>query len=80
MCREGKFLGGIFHNNGELHEFLSIVEESIMTKKLKKRLQKIILGTVLFIIAIVCNSIIPFVAETVLGLILFLIAYFVIGG
>ena len=51
-----------------------------MTKKLKKRLKKIILGTVLFIIAIVCNSFIPFVAETVLGLILFLIAYFVIGG
>lgn len=51
-----------------------------MTKKLKKRLKKIILGTVLFIIAIVCNSFIPFVAETVLGLILFLTAYFVIGG
>lgn len=51
-----------------------------MTKKLKKRLKKIILGTVLFIIAIICNSIIPFVEETVLGLILFLIAYFVIGG
>lgn len=51
-----------------------------MTKKLKKRLKKIILGTVLFIIAIVCNSVIPFVAETVLGLLLFLIAYFVIGG
>ena len=51
-----------------------------MTKKLKKRLKKIILGTVLFIIAIVCNSVISFVAETVLGLLLFLIAYFVIGG
>ena len=51
-----------------------------MTKKLKKRLKKIILGTVLFIIAIVCNSVIPFVAGTILGLILFLIAYFVIGG
>ena len=51
-----------------------------MTKKLKKRLKKIILGTVLFIVAILCNSLIPFVEETVLGLILFLIAYFVIGG
>ena len=51
-----------------------------MTKKLKKRLKKIILGTVLFIIAILCNSLIPFVSETVVGLILFLIAYFVIGG
>lgn len=51
-----------------------------MTKKLKKRLQKIVLGTVLFIVAILCNSLIPFVEETVLGLILFLIAYFVIGG
>ena len=51
-----------------------------MTKKLKKRLKKIILGTVLFILAVLCNSLIPFVEETVLGLILFLIAYFVIGG
>lgn len=50
-----------------------------MTKKLKKRLKKIILGTVLFIIAILCNSLIPFVSQTVVGLILFLIVYFVIG-
>jgi len=51
-----------------------------MTKKLKKRLKKIILGTVLFIIAVLANSLIPFIGETIVGLILFLIAYFVIGG
>lgn len=51
-----------------------------MTKKLKKRLKKIILGTVLFILAVICNSLIPFVEETIVGLLLFLVAYFVIGG
>ncbi len=51
-----------------------------MTKKLKKRLKKIILGTVLFIIAVMANSLFPFVGESIVGLILFLIAYFVIGG
>ena len=51
-----------------------------MTKKLKKRLKKIILGAVLFIAAIICNSMIPFIGESVLGLLLFLAAYFVIGG
>ncbi len=51
-----------------------------MTKKLKKRLQKIILGAVLFIIAIIANNLIPVVGESVLGLIIFLAAYFVIGG
>lgn len=51
-----------------------------MTKKLKKRLKKIIFGAVLFVIAILCNHLIPFVSDTVIGLILFLTAYFVIGG
>ena len=51
-----------------------------MTTKLKKRLKKIIFGAVLFVIAILCNHLIPFVSNTVIGLILFLAAYFVIGG
>ncbi len=51
-----------------------------MTKKLKKRLRKILIGAALFAFAIVCNHFIPFVADTVVGLILFLAAYFVIGG
>lgn len=51
-----------------------------MTKKLKKRLKKIIFGAVLFVIAILCNHLIPFVSDTVIGLILFLAAYLVIGG
>lgn len=51
-----------------------------MTKKLKKRLKKIIFGAVLFVIAILCNRFIPFVEETIIGLMLFLAAYFVIGG
>jgi len=51
-----------------------------MTKKLKKRLKKILIGTRLFVVAILCNQFIPFVADTVIGLALFLAAYFVIGG
>ena len=51
-----------------------------MTKKLKKRLKKIVFGAVLFVIAILCNHFIPFVSESVIGLVLFLVAYFVIGG
>ena len=51
-----------------------------MTKKLKKRLKKILIGAALFAVAILCNQFIPFVADTVIGLALFLIAYFVIGG
>ena len=51
-----------------------------MTKKLKKRLRKILIGAALFVVAILANHLIPFVAETILGLILFLAAYFVIGG
>lgn len=51
-----------------------------MTKKLKKRLKKIVFGAVLFVIAILCNHFIPFVSESVIGLVLFLAAYFVIGG
>lgn len=51
-----------------------------MTKKLKKRLKKILFGAALFVTAILCNRFIPFVEETVIGLLLFLAAYFVIGG
>jgi len=51
-----------------------------MTKKLKKRLKKILIGAALFIVAILCNRFIPLVEETVIGLLLFLAAYFVIGG
>lgn len=51
-----------------------------MTKKLKKRLKKILFGAALFVMAILCNRFIPFVEETVIGLLLFLAAYFVIGG
>lgn len=51
-----------------------------MTKKLKKRLKKIILGAALFLIAVLCNNMVALVEETILGLILFLIAYLVIGG
>lgn len=51
-----------------------------MTKKLKKRLKKIILGAALFLIAVLCNNVVSLVEETILGLILFLIAYLVIGG
>ena len=51
-----------------------------MTKKLKKRLKKILMGAALFVVAILCNQFIPFVADTVIGLALFLAAYFVIGG
>ncbi len=51
-----------------------------MTKKLKKRLKKILIGAALFVFAIVCNQFIPVVSDTIIGLILFLAAYFVIGG
>lgn len=51
-----------------------------MTKKLKKRLRKILIGAALFVAAILANHLIPFAADTILGLILFLAAYFVIGG
>ena len=51
-----------------------------MTKKLKKRLKKILIGAALFVVAILCTQFIPFVADTVIGLALFLAAYFVIGG
>lgn len=51
-----------------------------MTKKLKKRLKKIILGATLFLVAVLCNNMVALVEETILGLILFLIAYLVIGG
>lgn len=51
-----------------------------MTKKLKKRLKKIISGAVLFAIAIVLTEVIPLFADNIIGLLLFLAAYFVIGG
>ena len=51
-----------------------------MPKKLKKRLKKIILGATLFLVAVLCNNMVALVEETILGLILFLIAYLVIGG
>ncbi len=51
-----------------------------MTKKLKKRLRKILIGAALFVVAILCNQFIPYVSESLIGLALFLIAYFVIGG
>lgn len=54
--------------------------EIIMTKKLKNRLKKIILGAILFLIAVLCNRFIPIVEQSPIGLILFLTAYFVIGG
>lgn len=51
-----------------------------MTKKLKKRLRKILIGAALFVVAILCSHFIPFVEDSVIGLLLFLVAYFVIGG
>lgn len=51
-----------------------------MTKKLKRRLRKILIGAALFVVAIICSHFIPFVGDSIIGLVLFLIAYFVIGG
>lgn len=51
-----------------------------MTKKLKKRLKRIILGAVLFFASILLTHIFPVLEENIAGLILFLAAYFIIGG
>lgn len=51
-----------------------------MTKKLKKRLKKILIGAGVFAIAILLVQIFPVLEEYHMDLLLFLIAYFVIGG
>ncbi len=51
-----------------------------MTKKLKKRLKKIILGAVLFALSIILVNLIPALEHNFVGLILFLVAYVVVGG
>lgn len=51
-----------------------------MTKKLKKRLQKIIIGAVIFAAAITAGHMLPILEEYYIDLVLFLAAYFVIGG
>lgn len=51
-----------------------------MTKKLKKRLKKIIVGAVIFAAAIVLTHIFPVLDQYYIGLLLFLAAYFIIGG
>ena len=49
-----------------------------MTKKLKKRLKRILLGTALFLVAILIGRLLPFIGEFVL--IFYLLAYGVVGG
>lgn len=51
-----------------------------MTKKLKKRLQKIIIGAVIFAAAIILCHMLPILEDYYIDLVLFLAAYFVIGG
>lgn len=51
-----------------------------MTKKLKKRLRKILIGAGIFAIAILLVQIFPVLKEYHMDLLLFLIAYFIIGG
>ena len=51
-----------------------------MTKKLKKRLQKIIIGAVIFAAAIILCHMLPILENYYIDLVLFLAAYFVIGG
>lgn len=51
-----------------------------MTKKLKKRLKKIIIGAVIFIVAILLSHMLPILGKYYIDLLLFLIAYFIIGG
>ena len=51
-----------------------------MTKKLKKRLKKIIIGAVVFAGAIILSHMLPILEEYYIDLALFLAAYFVIGG
>ena len=49
-----------------------------MTKKLKKRLKRILIGAALFVLAILIEKLIPAIGNR--GLILFLSAYVVVGG
>ncbi len=51
-----------------------------MTKKLKKRLTKIIIGAVMFAVAIILSYMLPILEDYYIDLALFLTAYFVIGG
>lgn len=51
-----------------------------MTKKLKKRLKKIIIGAVIFIVAILLSYMLPILGKYYIDLLLCLIAYFIIGG
>lgn len=53
---------------------------SAMTKKLKKRLKKILIGAGAFMLAILFSSMFPVLADYHLDLLLFLAAYAVIGG
>lgn len=55
-------------------------EEKNMTKKLKKRLKKIIIGAVVFAAAILLSHMLPILGNYYIDLLLFLIAYFIIGG
>lgn len=51
-----------------------------MNKKLKKRLQKIIIGAVAFILAVILQAAVPVLSETGVILVFFLAAYIIIGG
>ncbi len=51
-----------------------------MTRKLKKRLRKIIIGAVVFVAAIILSHVLPILGKYYIDLLLFLIAYFIIGG
>ena len=51
-----------------------------MNKKLKKRLKKIIIGAVVFAVAILLSHMLPILGNYYIDLVLFLIAYFIIGG
>lgn len=51
-----------------------------MNRKLKKRLKKIIIGAVVFAIAILLSHMLPILKDYYIDLLLFLIAYFIIGG
>lgn len=51
-----------------------------MTKKLKKRLKKIIIGAVVFAAAILLSHMLPILSTYYIDMLLFLAAYFIIGG
>lgn len=51
-----------------------------MTKKLKKRLRKIIIGAVVFVATILLSHMLPILGKYYIDLLLFLIAYYIIGG